>query len=55
MQELKTEINLRHRFMRFRKLQKQYLLNCFEKHNVDLMFKAIEELNIEGYKFYKNY
>lgn len=50
MQKLKDEITLKHRYMRFQKLRKRYLLNCFERHNVEIMFKAIEDLNVEDYK-----
>lgn len=45
MQKLREEINIKHKYMRYRKLIKQYLLNRFEKHNVEILFKAIERIN----------
>ena len=35
IQNLKEEIELRYRITRYKRLTKQYLYNCFEKHNFE--------------------
>ena len=47
IQNLKEEIELRYRITRYKKLTKQYLYSCFEKHNFDLLYETIEDLIVE--------
>ena len=46
MGNLKKEIELKHRIVRYNKLYKTYTYAIFEKNNVQLLFYALEELNM---------
>ncbi len=45
IKKLKEEYEMRHRIANYRKLFKNYLLNRFEKNNVNLIYKTMEEIN----------
>ena len=47
IENLKQEIELRYRIMKYKKLQKQYLYGCFEKHNFDMLYETVEDLIVE--------
>lgn len=47
MQNLKNEITFRYNLIQYKKMIKQFVLNRIEKNNVNLIYKAIEELNIQ--------
>lgn len=45
--KLKQEIEMRYRFHCYEKLHEQYLLNRFEKNNLNIIMKGIEDYRIE--------
>lgn len=45
MEKLKQEIDLRYNIIQYKKLMKNYILNRFEKNNVQIIYKALEEIN----------
>ena len=47
MENLKKEINLRYRAIQYKKLLKQYIYNRIEKNNVNICFKAFEDLAVQ--------
>lgn len=52
MKNLKKEYNMRYNFMRYKKLNKLYLYSCFEKNNVELLYKTLEDLKVEQDRIY---
>ena len=50
MGNLKKEIELKHRIVRYSKLYKTYTYAIFEKNNVQLLFNALEELNMNVHR-----
>lgn len=47
MQKLKDEINFRYNIVQYKKLTKNFVYNCYERHNVDMLFKVLEDLHVE--------
>jgi hypothetical protein len=47
IQLLKEEIDLRYKITMYKKLHKQFLYSCFEKHNFDLLYETVEDLIVE--------
>ena len=50
MSNLKKEIELKHRIVRYNKLYKTYTYAIFEKNKVQLLFNALEELNMNVHR-----
>ena len=50
MKNLKKEYDMRYNIMRYKKLHKLYLYSCFEKNNFNLLYKTLEDLQIEQEK-----
>lgn len=47
MQKLKDEINFRYNIVQYKKLTKNFVYNCYERHNVEMLFKVLEDLHVE--------
>lgn len=47
MKNLKEEYELRYRIMRYNKLHKLYLYNCFEKNNYNMLFSTVEDMSLK--------
>ena len=47
MQKLKDEINFRYNIIQYRKLTKNFVYNCYARHNVEMFFKVLEDLHVE--------
>ena len=47
IQLLKEEIDLRYRMTMYKKLHKQFLYSCFEKHNFDMLYETVEDMFVE--------
>ena len=47
MQKLKDEINFRYNIIQYKKLTKNFVYNCYERHNVEMLFEVLEDLHVE--------
>lgn len=53
MQKLKEEINLRYNIIQYKKFMKNFVYNCYERHNVDMLFHVLEDLHVDK-SWYEN-
>ena len=49
MKKLKQEINLRYNIVQYKKLMKNYILNRFEKNNLQIIYNAIESIKLNNF------
>lgn len=47
MQKLKEEINFRYNIIQYKKFMKNFVYNCYERHNVDMLFQVLEDIHVE--------
>lgn len=48
MEKLKQEINLRYNIVQYKKLMKNYILNRYEKNNLQIIYNTIEDIKINN-------
>lgn len=51
MKKLKQEINFRYNITQFKKLMRNYILNRYEKNNVQIIYNTIEDIKLKNQKF----